>query len=56
MNKDELIEMLTALRDQAQAVKYDAKSAVLLTDTKLSSYAWIITDTINFLKEVDVNE
>lgn len=56
MNKEEITEMLTILNEQSQSVKYDGKSAVLLTDIKLSSFEWVITETIKFLKEGVDNE
>ncbi len=56
MNNVEIIEMLETIKEQAQAVTYDSKSAVLLTDTKLSSFSWVISEAIQALKEGADNE
>lgn len=56
MNNAEIIEMLETIKEQAQAVRFDDKSAVLIEDTKLSSFAWVISEAIQALKEGADNE
>lgn len=56
MNNNEIIEMLETIKEQAQAVKFDGKSAVLIVDMKLSSFGWVISEAIQAMKEGTTNE
>lgn len=56
MNNGEIIEMLETIKEQAQAVGFDGKSAVLIVDTSLSSFVWVISEAIQALKEGADNE
>lgn len=56
MNNTEIIEMLETIKEQAQAVGFGGKSAVLITDITYSSFGWVVSEAIQALKEGASNE
>lgn len=52
MNKDELIDMLFCIKDNAYSTKLDGKPATIIKDCKLESFVWVFTETVEMIQKV----
>lgn len=49
--KQETIEMLRILKEQALPTTLDGKEAVVIDDVKLESFKWVINQAISQIKD-----
>ena len=52
MNKDELIDMLFCIKDNAYITRLDGKPATIIDDCKLDSFLWVIEEAIEMIQKV----